>query len=85
MSFVMGFSALLNVMVQFLLAQRRFKATLFVVGFAVFYGVGVFSFYVTTWQIIWVAGVANVLAFVSMFGVVCFGNKSTLIACEKKI
>ncbi len=85
MSFVMGFSALLNVMVQFLLAQRRFKATLFVMGAAVLYWVGVSFFHATTWQIIWVAGTANVLAFFATLGVVCFGSKSTLVACEKKV
>ena len=83
MSFVMGFSALLNVMVQFLLAQRRFKVTLIVLGAALLYGVGVFFFHATTWQIIWVAGVANVLAFFAMFGVVCFGGKSVLSSCDK--
>ncbi len=85
MSLVMGFSALLNVMVHFLLAQRRFKTTLVVVGAAILYGTGVFFFHATTWQIIWVAGGANLLALLAMFGIVCMGKKNVRMRVGKKV
>ncbi len=85
MSFVMGFSALLNVLIQFLLAQRRFKATLILVGAAVLYGVGVFFFHATTWDIICVAGMANMLSFFATFYVVYFGNKRSSESCKKSL
>lgn len=58
-SLVMGFSALLNVVVQFLLAQRRFFPASSAIIFAGLYVVGVALFHENVWQLISVAGVCN--------------------------
>jgi O-antigen/teichoic acid export membrane protein len=62
MSAVMALNALLNVVVQFLLAQRRFKACLAVVVSAVVYLVAVQVFHASAWQIVLVAGLSNLAA-----------------------
>lgn len=67
MAVVMGFSTLLNVIVQFLLAQRRFKPAAWVIVFAVLYLVGAARFHATAWQIIAVAGVCNAGALLTLF------------------
>ncbi|MBI9020966.1 MAG: hypothetical protein JEZ10_06910 [Verrucomicrobia bacterium] len=59
MSLVMGFSALLNVVVQFLIAQRRFWSASATIGFAVLYLAGVAVYHVVSWQIVTVAAVCN--------------------------
>jgi hypothetical protein len=62
MALVMGFSALLNVVVQFLVAQRRFKLLWPVLMSSVVYlglASGVHS---AGWQIVAVAGGCNALA-----------------------
>jgi len=59
MSLVMGFAALLNVTLQFLLAQRRFAPTFATIGFAVLYLVGAWLFHDSSWQVVAVAIVCN--------------------------
>jgi O-antigen/teichoic acid export membrane protein len=59
MSLVMGFSALLNVVLQFLLAQHRFIPAFSIVGFAGLYLAGAALFHVTAWQVITTAAVCN--------------------------
>lgn len=59
MALVMGFSALLNVAVQFLLAQRRFRPAYVVIGWAVVYLVGALVFHASSWQIAVCALVCN--------------------------
>ncbi|MFT5241791.1 MAG: O-antigen/teichoic acid export membrane protein [Candidatus Promineifilaceae bacterium] len=67
MACVMGFSALLNVVVQFLVAQRRFVPAFSIIGFAVMYLVGVTVFHRTTWHVASVAGVCNAGALLVAF------------------
>ena len=68
MSVMMAFNALLNVVVQFLLAQRRFMACIPIVVCAGLYLAGVRVFHANTWQVIAVAGICNLGAL--MAGVV---------------
>jgi len=74
MALVMGFSALLNVVVQFLMAQRRFISAFPIIGFAGLYGVGSWLFHESVGQVIFVAAVCNagalgVTLFMSLKGV----------------
>ena len=62
MAAAMAASALLNVVVQFMLAQRRFKALITVVFFALLYLVSVHVFHGTAQQIAAAAGISNALA-----------------------
>ena len=62
MALVMGFSALLNVVVQFLVAQRRFVPAFSVIGFAVLYLIGALWFHAASWQVVGVAGLCNAAA-----------------------
>jgi len=62
MSVVMGFSALLNVALQYLLAQRRFLAGLVPVVCAVAYVAATAWLHASAWQIIAIAGTCNALA-----------------------
>jgi O-antigen/teichoic acid export membrane protein len=64
MAVVMGLSALLNVYVQFLLAQRRFKSCLIVIACAVGYVVCANFVHQTTGQIVAAAAVFNAFALV---------------------
>jgi len=68
MSLTMGFSALLNVVVQFLLAQRRFVPAFTTVGFALLYLAGAVFFHATAWQVVFVATVCNAGALLTGFG-----------------
>ncbi len=59
MALVMGFSALLNVVVQFLLAQRRFVQASVIPGFALLYLAGAYLFHAASWQVAAGAAVCN--------------------------
>lgn len=59
MGLVMGFSALLNVTLQFLVAQRRFQPAYVVIGLAGLYLLGTFLFHASSWQIALCAGACN--------------------------
>ncbi len=59
MAVVMVFSSLLNVTVQFLLAQRRFKPAFATVGFSLLYLIGVFFFHESTWQVVSLSALCN--------------------------
>ncbi len=59
MAWVMGVSALLNVVVQFLLAQRRFLPALTLLVAAGFYVLAVGLYHATSWQIVWAASACN--------------------------
>jgi O-antigen/teichoic acid export membrane protein len=59
MAIVMGFSALLRVIVQFFVAQRRFVPAFSIIGFAVLYLIGTTVFHETTWHVVLVAAVCN--------------------------
>lgn len=59
MALVMGFSALLNVVVQFLVAQRRFVPAFATIGFALLYLIGAMMFHAASWQIVAAAAVCN--------------------------
>ena len=59
MALVMGFSALLNVIVNFLMAQRRFRPAAVVVGFAIAYLASVMVFHESAWQVVVAAGICN--------------------------
>jgi O-antigen/teichoic acid export membrane protein len=77
MTVVMGLSALLNVNVQFLLAQRRFKACLIVITCAVGYVVCANFVHQTTGQIVAAAAVFNAFALViSGISVACIKTVS---------
>ncbi len=65
MALVMGFAALLNVTIQFLLAQRRFRSAFSVVLFAGLYLLGAALFHKTTLQVVAVAAVCNAGAFLT--------------------
>ncbi|MBN2162271.1 MAG: hypothetical protein JXR25_16125 [Pontiellaceae bacterium] len=65
MSVVMGFNALLNVVVQFLLAQRRFGSCIAIVFFATAYLAMVQLLHANAWQIVLVAGGCNLVALVA--------------------
>jgi len=75
MAMVMGFSALLNVTVQFLLAQRRFVPAFTTVGFAVLYLLGAMLFHETSWQI--VAGAAGCNAGALLAGLIIIVRGTT--------
>ncbi len=62
MAAAMSVSALLNVVVQFLLAQRRFKAAISVVLCALLYLLAVHFFHNASWQIAVASGVFNAAA-----------------------
>ncbi len=64
MAVVMGLSALLNVVVQFLLAQRRFKPLVLVVLCAVAYITSVIFFHKDAKTIVMLAGATNLLALI---------------------
>ncbi len=66
MAFVMGLFALLNVVVQFLLAQRRFGLVYSTIGGALLYLGAVFFVHSSTWCIVGAAGGGIVLALVVM-------------------
>lgn len=59
MALVMGLSALLNVIVQFLVAQRRFVPAFATIGFALLYLVGAMMFHASTWHIVASAALCN--------------------------
>jgi len=59
MALVMGFSALLNVALQFVVAQRRFRPAYVVIGCAVLYLAGALLFHASSWQIALCALVCN--------------------------
>jgi hypothetical protein len=59
MALVMGLSALLNVIMQFFVAQRRFLSASCVLLFAVLYIVGTMFFHAETTQIILISGICN--------------------------
>jgi hypothetical protein len=71
MSLVMGASALLNVVIQFLLAQRRFGVLWPVFLFSFLYLVSVHFFHSKGWSVVLTAGAANV-ATLSMLLISCF-------------
>ncbi len=79
MALVMGCSALLNVVVQFLVAQRRFKLLVVTVGFAVLYLAGVAVYHSTAFQVVSVAAVCNAGA---LFMILFFVMKGGL--CESQ-
>ena len=62
MAAAMSASALLNVIVQFLLAQRRFKASVSVVFCALLYLLSVYFFHETASQVAVASGVFNTIA-----------------------
>ncbi len=64
MAVVMGFSALLNVVVQFLLAQRRFKPLVLVVLCAVAYIMSVTFFHDNARTVVLLSGAMNLLALI---------------------
>jgi hypothetical protein len=59
MALVMGFSALLNVIIQFFVAQRRFKHAFSVVGFACLYLIGAMVFHENSGQVVAVSACCN--------------------------
>jgi len=59
MALVMGFSALLNVALQFVVAQRRFRPAYVVIGCAVLYLAGALLLHSSSWQIALCALVGN--------------------------
>ena len=63
MALVMGISASLNVLVQYLVAQRRFLPAFSVVGFALLYQAGAALYHAGTGQIVLIAGLCNGGAF----------------------
>lgn len=74
MALVMGFSALLNVPLQFLLAQRRFKALAPLLFCGAGYLLAVMVFHDTVGYIVMVAGVLNLTAMLFGLGG-CFGKR----------
>lgn len=68
MALVMGFSALLNVALQFVVAQRRFRPAYVVIGCAVLYLVGSLLFHASSWQIAICALVCNASALFAVVG-----------------
>lgn len=62
MSVVMAINALLNVVVQFLLAQRRFKSCLAIVVAAAVYPMVAHFLHASAWQIVIIAGLCNLVA-----------------------
>ena len=71
MAVAMSASALLNVAVQFLLAQRRFKASVIVVFCALLYLLSVCFFHGTAWQIALASSLFNAVALLAgLFAVV---------------
>lgn len=76
MAAVMAASALLNVVVQFLLAQRRFKDLITVVFCAVLYLASVCFFHKTAQQIATMAGISNALALITGIWVVTRKNSA---------
>ena len=68
MALVMGFSALLNVIIQFLVAQRRFKPAFSIVGFACLYLIGVMGFHANSGQVVAVSAGCNAGAL--LFGLI---------------
>ncbi len=72
MAIVMGFSALLNVIVQFLVAQRRFLQAYSVIIFAVLYLGGTMFFHGSSISIVLIAGLCNAGALLAgIFTVMC--------------
>jgi len=65
MSVTMGISALLNVGVQFLLAQRLFCGGLWIILFSVVYAAAVTQWHAAPSQIVWVAAGTNFLALIA--------------------
>ena len=64
MALVMGFTALLNVTVQFLLAQHRFLPAYSLVGFGLLYLLSAFFFHEAAWQIVLAQGILSFSALV---------------------
>ncbi len=62
MAVVMGFSALLHVVTQFLLAQRRFAPAFSIVGFAGLYLFAAARFHTASWQLVAAAAACNASA-----------------------
>lgn len=77
MAAAMGASALLNVVVQFLLAQRRFKDLNAIVLCALLYLASVYFFHGTAQQIALIAGLSNALALLAGLWVVTRNNNAT--------
>ena len=67
MALVMGFSALLNVVIQFLVAQRRFIPAFSIIVFALVYLAGSELFHATSWQVIFIAALCNAGALLVAF------------------
>jgi multidrug transporter EmrE-like cation transporter len=76
MAAVMAASALLNVVVQFLLAQRRFKDLITVVFCAVLYLASVYFFHKNAQQIATMAGISNALALITGIWIVTRRNSA---------
>jgi len=74
MAVVMGISALLNVVVQFLLAQRRFVSLFNVIGFAMLYLISVALFHSTMLWIVGWAAVCNAGALIVSFLLILKGS-----------
>jgi len=77
MALAMSASALLNVVVQFLLAQRRFKETVAVVVACFLYLLSVHLFHDTVWQIAIASGVFNVVALLAGLWVIVGVNSKS--------
>lgn len=67
MSLVMGFSSLLNVVVHFLVAQRRFIPAFSIIVFALVYLAAAELFHATSWQVVLAAALCNAGAFLVTF------------------
>jgi len=78
MAVVMGLSALLNVNVQFLLAQRRFKACFVVVLSGIGYLLCGHLFHESAWQIVAAAALFNLLPLVVTAGFIAFMRDETV-------
>ena len=84
MAVVMSFSALLNVVVQFLLAQRRCKPALCILVFAGLYIAATCYLHATSWMIVWVSAFCNALALLVLFMYVARMIRSEEKRCEVK-
>ena len=74
MALVMGFNALLYVLLQYFLAQRRFKPALAVVFLSVIYLIAVRMTHGSSWVIAGISGICNFISFVCLF--VCLERKN---------
>lgn len=71
MAAVMGFSALLNVALQYLMAQRRFRVGVALVLCSGLYITSAFWFHTSGWYIIAASGIFNAIALVACLIVAC--------------